>query len=645
MHVSFGFSGPAVKALATGRIGTRSISVSAEQKAMVLRKGSLTVVLEGEFYYYSVDETNASTKFDVAGLQQALEKLVTTYGPEGLPAQVEGSYVGAWFDDATGLGGVFADALNRRAFYLVEHTDGLLATTELETAVDAAGARGKFNQNSLYAYFVLGYPAAGDTFYKGVTRLGPDEFVRLSAQGAERLVVRKVRQIEVFGRDMFDDYDQRISMAVSSRASASGNVVMNSGGWDSTSLIYLLTKDHDPKSIRSVVFDVILPDGQSFNVYEVDKAKRIAEFFGISADRAVIDYQNPSLVGLWEEALPTLRSKHMYFWLHHLKIADVIAAASPADSGVFNGEASDSIHNFGFSQFVSVNYDNLLLREYADKAKSYLYGPTFFRGLADGSYRQDRVLNFFQNYYGKERFELDAGATAREVRERYFEAFMLSYPRVPFARWQNSSVAREGLQATFSSALRDGPLKAPVDNATPDTLYYWLLQLYREFHFQSYQIGINHVAMGRHGMSCHIPFLDARMLDYMYRMPESWGRGLELRTTKYPLRYLAVERWRMPNHILEEAGPHSYIAENDRKWTYAGGTWSIYCEIMYKSVFADYFKSLLSSRELDEVFDPAMFDLKAMQTVVTDYVDGKEKPADVGLLFKLGVLFSIGLYA
>ena len=644
MHVSFGSGESTGTGLATGKIGARDFSISSHKKVLVIRQGSLTVVLEGEFYYSAIDSA-APTKLVAKGLQKAIEKLVTSHGPEGLPTRLEGSYVGAWFDDARGKGGVFADALNRRALYLVERAGGLFATTELESAVDAAGARGQFDQNSLYSYFVLGYPAARDTFYRGVARLGPDEFIRVSPQGTERTIVRAVRQIEEFGRDMLDEYDRRIALAVSSRASASSNVVMNSGGWDSTALIYLLTKDHAPESIRSVVFDVILPDGQSFNVYEVDKAKRIADFFGISGDRAVIDYQDRTLIDYWESAAPELRAKHVYFWLHHLKIADVIAGSSSADTGVFNGEASDSIHNFGFSQFVSVNYDNMLLREYADKAKTYLYGPTFFATLAAGSYGDDKVLNFFHNYYGKEKFESDPGVSTRELRERYFEAFMLSYPRVPFAQWQNSAVAKKALQSGFSSALRDGPMKSPVDNATPDTLYYWLLQLYREFHFQSYQIGINHVAMGRHGMSCQLPFLDARMLDYMYRMPESWGRGLELRTTKYPLRYLAVERWRMPISIMEEAGPHSYIAENDRRWTYAGGSWSIYCEIMFRSVFADYFKEHLVNQNLEEVLDPALFDLTAMQAVVRNYVEGKENPADVGLLFKLAVLFTIGLYS
>lgn len=643
MNVSFGSKDSDRNALITATLGSRALAISVDSSALVVKDGTLTVALQGELYY-RVGADGKSERIPAAGREAAVRAVLQAHGPEGLPAHLEGSYVGAWYDEAGETAGLFADTLNRHALYVVEQQGRMLATTELEAAVDAAGARGKYNQQALYSYFVLGYPGARETFYAGVTRLAPDELVRFGASGAERTTQRVVRRIEDFGREMFDEYDRRISTAVSARASEGENVVMNSGGWDSTALISLLTREHDAKAIHSVVFDVVLPDGQSFNVYEVDKAKRIAEFFGTGVDRAVIDYGDKSLVDYWEAALPTLRSKHVYFWLHHLKIADTIADTAGAGAGVFNGEASDSIHNFGYSQFVSVNYDNMYLREYADKAKSYLYGPTFFQRVDDGSFGQDRVLGFFQSYYGKDRFESPA-STPADRRAQYFEAFMLSYPRVPFARWQSTAIGREPLRTAFDGSLRAGAMRGAIEESTAETLYYWLLQLYREFHFQSYQIAINHVAMGRHGMRCHMPFLDAQMVDYMYRMPESWGRGLELRTTKYPLRYLATERWRMPIHILEEAGPHSYIAENDKRWTYAGGSWSIYCEIMFCSVFADYFKQLLSTTALESVLDPELFDVAGMKAVVQDYVNGKENPADVGLLFKLGMLFSIGLYA
>jgi hypothetical protein len=139
-----------------------------------------------------------------------------------------------------------------------------------------------------------------------------------------------------------------------------------------------------------------------------------------------------------------------------------------------------------------------------------------------------------------------------------------------------------------------------------------------------------------------MPFLDSQLLDYMYRMPEDWGRGLELRTTKYPLRFLAEHKWRMPLDILMEKGPHSYIAEGDRRWSYSGGTWNIYCEIMYKSVLSNYFKSVFQATKVEEIFDSTLFDVDKLRSIVEGYVAGEERPSDVTMLFRLAILFSIG---
>ena len=130
----------------------------------------------------------------------------------------------------------------------------------------------------------------------------------------------------------------------------------------------------------------------------------------------------------------------------------------------------------------------------------------------------------------------------------------------------------------------------------------------------------------------------------MYSMPESWGRGLELRPTKYPLRYLSHEKWNIPLSVLEESSAHSYISESDKKWNYSGGSWSLAAETIYNSVFGDYYKTILSEIKLEKYFSTEYFETDLMQNAVDDYVNGKEDLANSNLIYKLGVLFFIGLY-
>lgn len=322
---------------------------------------------------------------------------------------------------------------------------------------------------------------------------------------------------------MIDRYDTLLTHAIQSRASHTHNFVLNSGGWDSTALIYQLLKGRNAKSVSSVVCDFVLPDGKSFNKYEVDKATRIADFYGIPVERAVLDYGDKSLVEFWQSQIHNQRDNHIYFGIYHFKMASLLAARGVQGAAAFNGEAADSIHNFGFSQFVSVNYDSYNLRMYADKMKSYLYGPTFLRRIEDGSFASDKVYQFFQYYYGQSKFENVNDWGAKQQRESYLQAFVLSYPRVPFANWQNTTYTTQSLRSGFARHLADTYFADAVSNLSPRTLYYYLLQQYRQFHLQGWPIHVNPVAFAASGISSRIPFMDTRPIEYMYSMPEDWG--------------------------------------------------------------------------------------------------------------------------
>lgn len=630
---------PVEQSAITYKVGATFISVVPDG-ALSFKCGTTEVYLSGEFYYLArkggVDYLNQSG--DVGEMQ----RVFSAVGPDKFSRVVEGMYCGIWIDERNECAKIFADSLNRRAIYVISRDSQMVVTDSFPHARASAG-KTKVNQIGLYSYMLLGYTPIAETLYEGISRLGSDETIVIENDGARHERCSRDVNICEYDHSDIDRYESLIKDSVHSRASTNDNIVMNSGGWDSTALIYLLTEHLGKDRVRSIVFDIRLTDGQSFNIYEVDKVQRVSRHFGIKPETCVVDYANNSAIDAWERALPTLRNNHTYFWLHHMKLAEQIASGANVGASVFSGEASDSVHNFGFSQFVSVNYENMALREYADKAKSYLYGPTFLRSIVNGTSNNDEVFRFFRNYYGQERVDDPSAMNGDEKLYRYLEALVFSYPRVPFARWQNGTVAKEKLQKTFSGHIRDKYFSRSVREMTSRNLYYHLLQTYRNFHFKSAQMEIANVALSSHGLSCKIPFLDSRILEYMYAMPENWGRGLELRTTKYPLRYLATERWHMPLHILEEAGPHSYIAEDDKKWTYSGGQWTIYCEILFKSVFSSYFRDLLKNVKVEDVFDEQYFDVTHIKTVLTDYVGGKDDVANHGLLFKLALLFSIGL--
>lgn len=622
------------------QIGKRIAQLVVDDDCVQFEARGIRFYLRGDFYYVrGEDATEALQRETLAG---KLKQVMELRGPAEFQRCVEGEYFCVGLDGRTAEITTFGDLFNRRPLFYSTMNGGFIASDYLPDVVEG-GSDGTYDQRSLYSYLLLGYAPGRDTFYTGVSKLAADETLVLSATGVSTPRVSHSVAIREYDRNDMARYDAIIRNAVHTRSSETVNVVMNSGGWDSTSLVYLLKEIHGSGKVQSIVMDLHLADGQSFNVYEVDKVRRISEYYGVSTDTCVIDYASTGPLDVWERSLKTMRESHTYYWVNHMQLAEQIAGSAVKNTAVFSGEASDSVHNFGFSQWVSVNYDDMDLREIADKAKTYLYGPTFFGKLQTNQFRDDKVYQFFQHYYGTGRFTQTDGLESDELRLRYFEAFALSYPRVPFASWQNETLVNSAHASSFQRTLRADYFDEAARVATPDTLYYHLLQVYRRFHFQSAQIGISHVALASHGYSCRMPFLDLQMYEFMCSMPENWGRGLELRPTKYPLRYLANERWDMPLHILEEEGPHSYIAENDKKWTYSGGQWDIYCEILYNSVFSDYFRAKLESTRIEAVFDPSCFNVRFMQGVIDDYVMGKQDIPHHGMLFKLAVLFSVGL--
>lgn len=603
--------------------------------------GEARVILSGEFYYaHQQDRVDFLRR---RGAPHELQRLMALHGPEHFPTAVEGMYCGLWVNERTGRAVIFNDPLNRRHVFYTERHGTHIFADQLRAVVEAAPTR-EINQLGLYSFCLLGYTPLNETLYQQVKRLGADTCVVITPQTLRHEIRTCVKPITAYTRDDLSRYESILTAAVESRASASDNIVMHSGGWDSTALLYLLTRHLGPAKVRSIVFDVRLADKRSFNIFEVDKVQRIAQYFGVKTDACVIDYGDKASLDAWEKSLAVLRDNHVYFWLHHTKLAGHIGATASPDASIFSGEASDSIHNFGYSQFVSVNYPNMYLREYADKMKSYLYGPTFLQAIDAGHFLDDQAYQFFRHYYGEARFEDVTHFSPTQRRQKYLEAFVFSYPRVPFARWHNEDIAQPALMQYFTRHIEAAYFQHTANSLSPENLYFYLLQLYRLFHFQSAQMTVSQAALSPFGLSCQMPFLDIRMLEYMYAMPESWGRGLELRTTKYPLRYLATERWHMPIHILEEPGPHSYIAENDRRWTYSGGNWDIYCEILYNSVFSEYFRTSLAALQLEDYFDGALFNVPYMQQVIARYVAGQQDIPSHNLLFRLGLLCSIGLY-
>ena len=72
--------------------------------------------------------------------------------------------------------------------------------------------------------------------------------------------------------------------------------------------------------------------------------------------------------------------------------------------------------------------------------------------------------------------------------------------------------------------------------AVPETAYSWYLHLYNSFHWNGGTVETLQMTEDELGIKINLPFRDSRLIEFLAAMPESWGRGLEMRPTKYPIK-------------------------------------------------------------------------------------------------------------
>ena len=161
--------------------------------------------------------------------------------------------------------------------------------------------------------------------------------------------------------------------------------------------------------------------------------------------------------------------------------------------------------------------------------------------------------------------------------------------------------------------------------------------MYHIFHSQGSTVNVHKHAMEFNSHKWRMPFNDYRMIDFLSKAPEKWGRGLELNNTKYPLKWVAKNKIKFPYDLLEE-GPHSYLYDVIEGF-------SIGAETTYRSGFTQFFKDTLKNKPYRNILGDEYFDMKYLDALCLDYLNGKEaKGQDFYNLFSLITFCITGWY-
>ena len=567
-----------------------------------------------------------------------IRKLLQSQSTESCMKELEGRFILVRLNHAGALE-VTSDRFTQIDVYYQQTGNGAVFASDLDMLPFTDGAIEYDQAAVIHSLYVYGFrPPKRHTLYKGVKRLGVGEIASWSnGKLSFRELPPFIAQTEDYGKEHHEKYKDIFLDAVEKRSSSSGNVVYLSSGWDSTALLASLVHIHGPSKVRAVIGRMHFSEQEGVcNPFEIKRAQEIADYFGVKLEIAEFDYyrRGPELTERFQRFMKGQMATSMscYQWL---ELGDYLTK-NYAGEAVFAGEISDGAHNFGFSQMVTVlDHPVHEFREYSDKMATYLYGPTFLKSVLDGSFKNDSVYKFLRDRVNGVLDEPDEDPVG--VTRQMLASQFIRDNRFPFWSLKNLQYLTEQGRELYSREMQETYINEAAEKITavPETAYSWYLHLYNSFHWNGGTVETLQMTEDELGIKINLPFRDSRLIEFLAAMPESWGRGLEMRPTKYPLKWMLENSIDYPIHL--HVGPHSYLYDVNPNFDHAA-------EWNYRSAFTSQYKKIMQHRGYQKLLRPEIFDVEYFDRAVSNYLDGKEVLSERGDLEHLIYLSVMGWY-
>lgn len=605
---------------------------------LTLDEGKKEVYIFGDLFYHI--KSSGGIKLLDSGSNGYLKKVFTDNTIPEIVASLEGQYLGALIDRAEGTAVLFTDRYARLDYFYTAKGAEFFLATDLDYIFENVSP--EYDQKMLsHLFSAYGwYTPKGATVYGNVKRLRVGEILTLSEKGIQSHHMKfKPLKVQEYADADLVVYEKILRDSVVSRANRSGKTwVSSSSGWDSSILLGLLVDEFGPKKVGMVTGSMKYSnDTKTINVFEMKKIKKIGQYYGLKPEVVDLDFKNHKAPEYWKKVIPYYRSKHMYSFVSFsfARLSDKLSQCAGDRQTIFNGETSDSFHNFGFSQFATFFHTKKSFTEYADKMNCYMYGPSFLKKALSGGHEKDKVFQVFRKMNGHVEFASGL-SEKKDVLESYLFPFFYGAPRIPFAKtYGNAALTPRAQEDIYHFPFREYMPEAL--SLSEEDLYSWLIYMYHSFHSQGSTVSIHKHAMEYHGHHWRAPFNDYRMIDFLSRAPESWGRGLDFNNTKYPLKWVAKNRLRFPYELLNE-GPHSYLYDVIEGF-------SLFAEITYRSGVTPFFRESLAGKPYRNILDGDVFDLAYLDRLSDGFLKGKEvRGADFNNLVSLITLCVTGWY-
>ena len=134
--------------------------------------------------------------------------------------------------------------------------------------------------------------SSGLMFYESSYYKIPTIFIKMvDNQDIDNYSVQNFGQIVVLDKKDLNQYSDYFIESIRARASDDGNIVYLSSGWDSTSILAVLVHLFGKSKTRCIIGKMIYSNRTGVvNQFEIDRAKLVADYFGVRLDIIDWDY-------------------------------------------------------------------------------------------------------------------------------------------------------------------------------------------------------------------------------------------------------------------------------------------------------------------------------------------------------------------
>lgn len=484
-------------------------------------------------------------------------------------------------------------------------------------------AKDGFNQDALvHTLTYYGYcPPKKDTLYNSVKRLGVDECAHIQ-NGKLKLIKQDfaIQKTQEYTESNHDDYANIFLDHLKEYSSEEGNLIFLSSGWDSTSILAGLVHTVGREKVGGVIGRMKYSERSGCcNQIEIDKAKKFAKYYNIKLD--VVDFDLTKKDKKYFESLKTKMRKHQLYamtGITHDKLAIKASELTAKNETIFAGEISDGAHNLGFSQYATIFHPSYGFREYSDKMASYLFGPTFLSLLMNGHYVNDPVYQLFKSRVGDIVFD-EVEDAPKDINLQLLTSFFLRNARSPLWSLENEPILTSLGRTHYTQEMQKKYLIDIAKNMNDDNIYASYLYLYNSFHWQGSTVRSLQTMADYYQLTTDLPFWDSELQDFLAKMPEEWGRGLDLNNTKYPLKKMLKDKLDYPYDYQE--GAHSYTYDVDHSFNHAQ---EVYCF----SALVEDFQNSVKDKPYHQILSKDYFDLDYIDGLVDEYI---QYPEDINV--------------